>query len=63
MSYIQTHCIDVAQGAIVIEQNMRFGLILGRFAHRNKIEGEEKKSTLDLFLHVSTSLICIKRYI
>ena len=27
------------------------------------IEGEEKKSTLDLFLHVSTSLICIKRYV
>jgi hypothetical protein len=26
----QSHYIEVAQGAIFIEQNMRFGLILGR---------------------------------
>ena len=31
--------------------------------HECHLEGEEKKSTLDLFLHVSTNLICIKRYI
>ena len=28
----QSHYIEVAQGAIFMEQNMRFGLILGRLA-------------------------------
>ena len=28
----QSHCIEVAQGAIFMEQNVRFGLVLGRLA-------------------------------
>ena len=28
--FIQSHYIEVAQGAIFMEQNMRFGVILGR---------------------------------
>ena len=32
----QSHYIEVAQGAIFMEQNMRFGLILGRLAMLKK---------------------------
>ena len=37
MSYDQSHYVEVAQGAIFMEQNMRFGLILGRLAILKKI--------------------------
>ena len=34
--YDQSHCIEVAQGDIFMEQNMRFGLILGQLAIQKK---------------------------
>jgi hypothetical protein len=33
----QSYYIEVAQGAILMEQNMRFGLILGRLAILKKM--------------------------
>jgi hypothetical protein len=33
----QSHYIEVAQGAIFMEQNMRFGLIFGRLGILKKI--------------------------
>ena len=35
----QSHYIEVAQGDIFMEQNMRFGLILGRLAILKKKDG------------------------
>ena len=37
--YSQSHYIEVVQGHIFMEQNMRFGLILGRLAILNKKDG------------------------
>ena len=34
--FCQSHYIEVAQGAIFIEQKMRFGLILGRLSIQKK---------------------------
>ena len=36
IAYRQSHYIEVTQGAIFMEQNMRFGLILGRLAMLKK---------------------------
>jgi hypothetical protein len=32
----QSHCIEIAQGDIFIEQKMRFGQVLGRLAELKK---------------------------
>ena len=40
VQYGQSHYIKVAQGGIFMEQNMRFGLILGRLAILKKNLGQ-----------------------
>ena len=37
----QSHYIDVAQGAIFMDQNMRFGLILGNTEKKNLADYEQ----------------------
>ena len=44
----QSHYIEVAQEVIFMEQNMRFGLILGRLAILKKKVGGPIMSNLDI---------------
>ena len=39
MNYDQSHYVEIAQGDIFMEQNMRFGLILGRLAMLKEKDG------------------------
>ena len=52
-AYQQGHYIEVAQGAIFMEQSMRFGLILGRLAIlKKKSFGPIMSNFWDGFFHV-----------
>ena len=49
--YNQSHYIEVVQGAIFMEQNLRFGLILGRLAiHTEKKMGTDYEQLLRLVI-------------